>query len=324
MTDSIETTKMERLNGNIRKVRRNWTWTIQMFLSVPVLCAFIEAFPLSNFNAMATFAFAVPCFSLVISMIMSAMHYIWFLKKFVGGTPFELVMAMILLGLWIAAAVVIEDPRNDIASSIRPTGVEWIKQANLYFFTWFALFCNVYLFGSFFRDYKTYDLRVVGWISVLAASLMLLTVSSYLKDGICDADNGVICFRTKYAMVSSVIVSCIALIASVLSYMSKMSPRLGLVLASPSAAIYSFGVVMLTSASGPGRTLGTIYFTIWTGTTISMLLLIGEFNDIFLDAEHTDETDSKMETKVQMGCNDHPTIIAEESNPGFVDVKIRK
>lgn len=294
-----------------------------MFLSVPVMCTMIEEFPLNNLKAMELFAFAVPCLSLVISMIMSAMHYIGYLKKFVGGTPFELAMAMLLLGLWIAATVVIQDPRNDIASSVCPSGVECIKQANLYFFTWLALFCNVYLFGSFFRDYKNYDLRVVGWISLLAASLMLLTVSSYLKDGICDADSGVICFRTKYAMVSSVIGSGLSLIASVLSYNSRVSPRLGLVFASPSAAIYSFGVVMLTSASGPGRTLGTIYFTIWIGTAISIALLIGEFNDIFLGAEVEEETDVQMGTKVHMG-GDIINVSPEESSPEFVDVKFSK
>merc|ERR1740124_314951 len=256
---------------------------------------------MSNLSTMELFAFVVPCISIVISMIMSAMHYIEHFKKFVSGTLFELAMALILLSLWISIAVVIQDPRNDIASTTHPSGVEWIKQPNLYFFTWSALFCNVYLFGSFFREYKTYDLRVVGWISLLAASLMLLTVLSYLKGGICDADNGVICLRTKYGIVSSAIASGISLIASVLSYVSKVSPRLGLVIVSPTAAIYSFCVVMLTSASGPGSAIGTIYFMTWIGVTISVLLLIGEFNDNFLYEEEVNDTDSQLVTKVQMG-----------------------
>ena len=52
--------------------------------------------------------------------------------------------------------------------------------------------------------------------------------------------------------------------------------------------------MVLTSASGPGRTLGTIYITVWTGAIISTLLLVGEFNEIFLDKE--EETEERMET----------------------------
>lgn len=304
--DSIATsrsTAMQRMKEIVRKARRNWTWTVHMFLSLVVMCSILDGFPLSSLSHMELFAFSVSCFSLVVSLMMAAMHYIESSKKFVGGTLFELVMALMLLGLWIAAVVVIQDPRHDIASTVGPTGAEVILQANLYLFTWSALFCNVYLVGSFFRDYRTYDFRVMGWVSVLAASLMLLGISNHLHEGICNVDDGVMCFRTQYSIVAGIIVSVISFIASVLSYKSRVSPKLGLILASPNSAIYAFGVVVLTSASGPGRTLGTIYITVWTGAIISILLLIGEFNEIFLDEKETMETisDAKKVIEIQMG-----------------------
>lgn len=289
---------MQYIRENVRRERRNWTWTIHTLLSMIVMCAVIDAIPLSNMNNKQIFAFSVSGSSLIVSLIISAMHYIEYSKRFVGGTLSELFMAALLLGLWIAAAVVIQDPQNNIASTVRPEGVEWIRQANIYFFTWFALFCNLFLVGSFFRNYMTYDLRVMAWISLLSSSLILLGVSSHLKEGICTYDNGSICFRTKYAMLSGGIVGGISLIASVLSYMSKVSPSLGLILASPNALIYSFGVVILTSASGPGRTLGTIYFTIWIGSIISFLLLIGEFNEIFFNEDKEEKITSKSDSHI--------------------------
>jgi len=276
-----------------------------MFLSLPVTGSIYESFPLSDMSHTGLFAFQVSCFSIFISMIMSAMHYIENFNKYVGGTPFELVMATTLLGLWMGAAIVIQDPENDIASTLLTDegteGIESVKEANLYTFTWLALFCNVYLVGSFFRDYRRVDLRVMSWVSLLAASLILLGISAYLKDGICDTNNDILCFRIKYGMGSSMIVGCISLIASVLSYASKVSPRLGLVLVSPTAAIYCFGVGLLTSKDGPGHAFGTIYFTIWFGAIISVLLLIGEFNEMFLNEIEVNETDSKTTVKIPMG-----------------------
>jgi len=257
-----------------------------MFLSMIVICAMSESFPPSDMNNYELFAYAVSGFSVALSLIMSTMYYVERSKRFVGGTIFELVMATILLGLWIGAAVIIQDPKNDIASTIDfSTGVEFVDEANLYFFTWFALFTNVFLVASFFRDVTTVNFRMLGWISVLATSMILLGVSRHLTDDICNADDGVMCFRIKYASASSGASGFIAFIASVLTYQSKITSRSGLVLASPNAVAYPFGAVLLTSSDGPGRTLGTIYFTVWIGSIISILLLIGEFNEVFLDEE---------------------------------------
>lgn len=300
MTEAKEQLTMERMRVSIRKARHNWTWTIHSFLSLSVMCALLDSFPIVDMTAMELIAFGISCFSLVVTTIISAMHYNEYSKEFVGGTLIELAMAVVLQALWIVAAIVIQDPENDIASTIDTTGVELIKQANLFFFTWFTLFCNVYLVASFFRDYKTYDLRVVCWVSLLAISLMLLGIASHLVDGICDVDEGAMCFRTKYAMASGAVVASISLIGSVLSYMYKVSPNVGLILSSPTAAIYSFGVAMLTSSNGPARTLGTIYFTIWIGSIISILLLIGEFNKIFLNGNEAEEPTPKFHKRAEM------------------------
>ena len=152
-------------------------------------------------------------------------------------------MAVLLKGLWIAATVVINNPKNNIASSVDPTtGVEVVNQANIYFFTWFVLFCNAYLVGSFYRDFGTFEWRVLGWVTMFATSLMQVGTVNHLKHGICDADDGVICFRTKYALISSIVVVIISLSGTVISCMYKLSPSLGLILVSPNAAIYIFGI----------------------------------------------------------------------------------
>jgi len=301
-TETERETKMKCIIVNIRTVQRNWAWIVHMFFSLTVMCTMLDNISPSDMRDMELFALIASMSSLAISVVISAMHYINYFKKFVGGTLFELSMVILLHGLWVVAAVVIQDPENNIATTISSTGVENIQEANLYFFVWFALFSNVYLIGSFFRNYKTYNLRVLGWISLLAGSLILLGVSSHLKEGICNTEDEVLCFRIKYAMVSSTFTSGISLITSVLSCFSKISTRWGLLLASPVAAAYAFGVVVLTSTNGPGHTLGTIYFTIWIGSGISCLLLIGEYNELFVDRNEQDVI-SNAQKVVPMGNN---------------------
>ena len=81
---------MECMRGNIRKVRCHRAWTMQTLLSVINIFSIPEDFPLSNLSTMELFAFVVPCISIIILMIMSAMHYIEYFKKIVSGTLFEL------------------------------------------------------------------------------------------------------------------------------------------------------------------------------------------------------------------------------------------
>lgn len=88
--ETQQETAMDAIRRNIRKAGRNWIWTILFFLSLPVTGSIYESFPLSDLSHTGLFAFQVSCFSIFISMIMSAMHYIENFNKFVGGTPFEL------------------------------------------------------------------------------------------------------------------------------------------------------------------------------------------------------------------------------------------
>lgn len=89
--------------------------------------------------------------------------------------------------------------------------------------------------------------------------------------------------------------------------------------------------MLLTSSDGPGRTLGTIYFTVWIGSIVSILLLICEFNDVFLDGEDMRESQQESEGKAQTGdsaqkilasLSDAETPVPKtgtNSNPEIVD-----
>ena len=75
--------------------------------------------------------------------------------------------------------------------------------------------------------------------------------------------------------------------------------------------IFDCASVVLTSASGPARDLGTINFTIWTGAIVSILLLIGEFNGTISAEEaisslspNTVESETQKYTKALISTRD--------------------
>jgi len=122
----------------------------------------------------------------------------------------------------------------------------------------------------------------LGWVFLYLVSIILLGMSSFLKSGICSIDHEMRCRRTNYAVAIGVLVGFLSTAALALFYYSKMTPNISLFLSSVSAVLYGFGVVMLTSVSGPARNLGTIYFTTWIGAVLSFLLLIDSLKEMFV------------------------------------------
>jgi len=101
-----------------------------------------------------------------------------------------------------------------------------------------------------------------------------MSTSISIKGDVC-ANAGVECTRTKYAVGVGAIgmgISCIAVFASILDKMGRMTELGCSFLAT---ILYFFGVVFLTSASGPASGMGNIYFSVWGGCFVSFMLLIG-------------------------------------------------
>jgi len=66
--------------------------------------------------------------------------------------------------------------------------------------------------------------------------------------------------------------SAIAVLASIFGLMVRM---LELAITGLITILYFFGVVFLTSASGPGSSMGNIYFSVWGGCFVSFMLMLG-------------------------------------------------
>jgi len=282
------------------------SWFVQFLLSLTVLCACIDNIPPSQRGPKEKFTLATASISLALSFIITIAHLIGKWRYYLVGTLLELFAAVIPLCLWVVGTVFIQNPKNDFASEILlETGKEEIKYANLFFFSWILLYHSTHLVARIFNDYTTYDPQLSGWLILCTASLTLLGMSVTLKPSICEADAGRICNRTKFGIAIGVISSVLTFIAALLVASSRMGAVAYLFISFTTSAFHIFGVVILTSASGPATDLGTMYFSSWVGAIVSSLLFIGGINELF-DAVAIEEEEMAAKTRAptQYGDDD--------------------
>lgn len=241
------------------------------------------------------FVLAVSCISLIFGVIYIVAHFVTKMRATILGGLIEVVASFIILILWFVAVIILQNPKNEKATLIsEEVGIEVIEYANLYFFGWIIFFNAVYLLASVFRDARSFDPKILTWSLLLFASIVLLGTSVNLKDEICDANPGKMCDRTNFAIAIGAIVMCLTFVGIfLLICMGGVKPMIDLVLSGISAVLYFFGVCILTSASGPARTLGTLYFAIWAGAGFSYMLLIQAFREVFFGKDDIEVVEAR-------------------------------
>jgi hypothetical protein len=196
------------------------------------------------------------------------------------------VIAIICLSVWVIAIAFIQNPKNGMATVIVGTfseneeesrlvgASESINSANLYFFSWLTFLTTVYISGVTFQDNFRFGPKFSQWVLLLTASVILMSTSISIREDIC-SNTDLTCERTQYAVAVGAIgtvISFLSVVASVMDVMGRVTEIAATVL---STILYFFGVIFLTSASGPASALGNMYFSVWGGCVVSFVLLVG-------------------------------------------------
>eukprot|EP00339_Tiarina_fusa_P010619 CAMPEP_0117075306 /NCGR_PEP_ID=MMETSP0472-20121206/53094_1 /TAXON_ID=693140 ORGANISM="Tiarina fusus, Strain LIS" /NCGR_SAMPLE_ID=MMETSP0472 /ASSEMBLY_ACC=CAM_ASM_000603 /LENGTH=253 /DNA_ID=CAMNT_0004800759 /DNA_START=25 /DNA_END=783 /DNA_ORIENTATION=+ len=129
--------------------------------------------------------------------------------------PPELAAAGLILALWSAGLPVIMNPSNGIAVSFTQ-----VENANLYFASWSAFFCILWICGSLAKELYGYDILATAkpmaqskqghWYALVAASMVVM--SAFRADE-CTTDvmaRAPICKQTKFAISAGVIGTWVA------------------------------------------------------------------------------------------------------------------
>ena len=171
-------------------------------------------------------------------------------------------------------------------------GTATVQDANLYYFSWAGFVTSIVLLVSFLRDAFGVDVvgavrggaaRLQWWAALLAASIVVLGSSAQVLKGDCNGDSqgafdDKYCRRTKWAVSASTIgmLLCVFVIfTKVFKYTSSEASTSFMVELASSfllAITNIFVVFYTTSADGPGRQVGNLYYFSWAMSLISVFL----------------------------------------------------
>jgi len=290
-------------------MERFGSWFTHMLLSLTVLCSVLDNVPIIEREGKEKYAIATASISLILSFIVVTGHMVTSLRLYLVGTIFELFCAIIPLSMWIVGTAFIQNPYNSFSSNVdldegTGDGNEQIEYANLFFFSWIVLFSNTFLVGAIFRDYGSYDPQISGWLILMVSSVVLMGMAATLREDICKLNEHVVCMRTDFAIAIGGLVGFLSFIAILLVACSKMGAVSYLLISFVSSALFIFGVIFLTARDGPATSLGTMYFSCWTGAAVSTLLFVGGIQELFEAVAVEEEEAAKQRPPNQYGDDD--------------------
>jgi hypothetical protein len=187
----------------------------------------------------------------------------------------------VILVIWAAGLPVIMNPQNSIA-----VGYTQVENANLYFASWGAFLCILWISGSLGKE--LYGLDIAGmatplaktkrgkYYALVAASLVVLGASiRVFKAFKCTEDamqQAPTCRKTKFAISAGVIGTVDAALTTLLAASGRMSQPSEWCGSLVMLIIWCFGLGYITFGSGPGHSIGNLYFATWACFVLSVLL----------------------------------------------------
>lgn len=243
---------------------------MHMLLSLTVLCATLDYIPKSERQEKEWFAIITASVSLGLSFLAVIGHLIVPIRKVLVGTMVEMILSIIPLSLWVVGTIMIQNPESWFASRVEEaTGFEEIQYANLFFFSWAALFSNIYLVSAVFVNSSLYNPDLTIWVLLFSVSATLCGISATLKSDICERDEYMTCRRTKLAIAIGAVGTALSAGGLILCGMDKMLPTVHVSIGFMTLVMYICGVVFLTSSAGPAVTMSSMYFATWGGAWFS-------------------------------------------------------
>jgi hypothetical protein len=182
----------------------------------------------------------------------------------------------IVILLWGFGLPTIMNPKNSLAVSYTE-----VDNANLYFSSWAAFCCCLWIVGSQAQETCGLDITYVAprkakWYGLVASSLVVMGSSIRIfKSFKCNRDemSGVeVCWQTKYAISAGVIGFLTAVIWTFVSHMGLTQVSNELYASGFLLVLWVFGLAFITFGRGPGHSIGNLYFATWVSLIISIFL----------------------------------------------------
>lgn len=278
--------KLNRFNG----------WVAVLTFSCVVLGALIQD-PDINIERDSNDKYVISCGSIAIGLSFFAIVGYLFTENLVGGV-IEASMGTIVCALWCGAIALVMNPGNRLA--IQELGRSHvIRNTNLYFFTWSSFLSSAYVLTSIAQQYRLADVQkapinLVRWYLLLISSVVVFGTGSKLKPLTCsesifgfDED---LCRTTKYAIALGVVSAGLSLIPIFWTHLTKTSLIIDSIVGIVVTVFYCVGAAYITDVTGPGSNIGNLYFSVWFGFGLSILLTFSSIKEMICPEPTGEET----------------------------------
>jgi len=203
--------------------------------------------------------------------------YLYVYSVKIGGVTSFLTMI-----IWFT--VIINNQHSHTSLAVNEHGE--ILTANLYYFTWACIFtCGINTSTYFKRAFESANNHIkesymlVLWIAIMKVCFVVLSSSLHVYiniHSVCTSETNFYsstCYRTIFAIIAGVLGEVVAFIAAVLRIFEI---RYFIVVEAISAIflaiLYSFGAAYITGMSGPGQTVGDLYYATWLCFFVSLTI----------------------------------------------------
>ncbi len=167
---------------------------------------------------------------------------------------------MLVLGFWAAGLPAILDPDHNLA--ITPTYA--IANANLFFFSYASMMFSILLLGSWYEDMRGDEASPTAqqWLLLAAVSLTGMSSSvAYYQSSSCKQDDSELCRRTRFSVYLGMTTAILSL--ACVAARSKLPLECQGLTSFLLIVCWACAVSYVTFGSGPGTTLGSLYFATW-------------------------------------------------------------
>jgi hypothetical protein len=192
-------------------------------------------------------------------------------QEYFTGTLWEHGTVMLVLVFWAAGLPNLLDPDNQLAI----TDFSMIKNANLFFSSWFAFIVVMIMFVQIFPSLVFKDkvsMFASHWIGFGTASLIAMTNAARFWKDVCDSTDEAVCAKTVFAFILGALGGLFAIVFMVFQHelIEQMMSILFF-------AAWCFGVAYLTYNDGPAMFVGIYFFSVWTSFLFALCMATESF-----------------------------------------------
>jgi len=255
---------------NDTKEDRLYDWVMMSVFSAIVLGSTEDTF--FNPNSRQKYGDSCAAITMSIGAIVSVLYK---LKPDLIGSRIEYVSAFVVLVFWV---VNLPFERGDIFVEDFMLSSLF---ANMYYFSWAALFTSIRLIASLFTAKievsEQVEKRLNNWFVLLGLNLVVMITSSYdYKEGM-NTSCSHYCRLALLALIIGVFSSWISLTSMFLlstTFLEKWQPKIECLNAVINTALYAITIGFINGTDGPGGKIGNLYYSMWFSFLMSTMLAL--------------------------------------------------